>query len=164
MDTHVDDVRLGAWRALLAGHAALVARLDEDLECQRGLPLAWYEVLLHLSRAPDARLRMGELAASVLLTPSGLTRLVDRMEAAGLVRRERCPSDRRVAFATLTTSGRARLRAATGVHLRGVQEHFGRHLSDEEAEVLRAALGRVAAELRSPHVPDVMESAAPVAG
>src|SRR5437588_6080816 len=115
-----DDRRIGAWRALLATHAALVDRLSEELEDERELPLPWYEVLLFLNLAPDGRLRMGELAGSLLLTPSGVTRLVDRMEAKGLVQRQRCPSDRRGWLAVMTPAGRSRLKAAAPIHLRGV--------------------------------------------
>jgi DNA-binding MarR family transcriptional regulator len=143
-----DELRLTAWRALLASHAALVNRLGEELEEEKGLPLPWYEVLLFLSRAPDGRMRMGELAGSLLLTPSGVTRLVDRMEADGLVSRQRCPSDRRGWHAVITPAGRARLRGAAPVHLRGVERHFARHLTDEQAEVLADTLGRVLGELR----------------
>ena len=153
MVTGLDDRRLNAWRALLASHAALVDRLSEELQEEKDLPLPWYEVLLFLARAPDGRLRMGELAGSLLLTPSGVTRLVDRMEADGLVQRQQCPSDRRGWNAVITPAGRARLRSASPVHLRGVERHFGRHLTDEEAELLADVLGRVLGELR----PDTAE-------
>jgi DNA-binding MarR family transcriptional regulator len=148
-----DDRRIGAWRALLATHAALVDRLGEELQDERDLPLPWYEVLLFLNRAPEGRLRMGELAGSLILTPSGATRLVDRMEDEGLVERQRCPSDRRGWLAVITPAGRARLKAASPVHLRGVEEHFGRHLSDEDADLLASILGRVLIDLR----PDTAE-------
>ena len=148
MADKLDERRAAAWRALLATHAALVDRLSEELQDERDLPLPWYEVLLFLNRASDGRLRMGELAGSLLLTPSGVTRLVDRMEAEGLVRRQRCPSDRRGWLAVITPTGRSRLRAAAPIHLRGVEEHFGRHLSDEEADLMASVLGRVLTELR----------------
>lgn len=148
-----DDRRLDAWRALLATHAALVDRLSEELEEERDLPLPWYEVLLFLNLAPDGRLRMGELAGSLLLTPSGITRLIDRMEDKGLVQRQQCPSDRRGWHAVITPAGRSQLKVAAPVHRRGIEEHFGRHLSDEEADVLADTLGRVLAILR----PDTAE-------
>ena len=91
---------------------------------------------------------MGELAGSLLLTPSGVTRLVDRMEAEGLVDRQRCPSDRRGWHAVITQEGRSRLRSAAPVHLRGVQEHFGGLISDEEADLVASVLGRVLTKLR----------------
>lgn len=143
MAVKLDDRRLAAWRALLASHAALVGRLGEELQDEKGLPLPWYEVLLWLGQAPEGRMRMGELADSLLLTPSGVTRLIDRMETDGLVQRQQCPSDRRGWNAVITPAGRARLRSAAPVHLRGVEEHFGRHLTDEEADVLANVLGRV---------------------
>ncbi|MBV8296185.1 MAG: MarR family transcriptional regulator [Acidimicrobiia bacterium] len=143
MAAKLDDRRLAAWRALLASHAALVGVLGEELQEEKGLPLPWYEVLLWLGQAPEGRMRMGELADSLLLTPSGVTRLVDRMEAEGLVQRVQCPSDRRGWNAVITAAGRARLRAAAPVHLRGVERHFGRHISDDEADMIADILGRV---------------------
>jgi DNA-binding MarR family transcriptional regulator len=143
----LDERRMAAWRALLASHAALVGRLGEELQEEKGLPLPWYEVLLWLNQAPEGRLRMGELAESLLLTPSGVTRLVDRMESEGLVRREQCPSDRRGWNAVITQAGRSRLRSAAPVHLRGVQRHFGRHLTDQEADLLADVLGRVLSDV-----------------
>ena len=148
MGTRPDPRRLAAWRALLEAHAAVTERLERELVAARGLPLSRYEVLLRLHQAPGGRLRMQELADSVLLSKSGLSRLVDRMEAAGLVARERCPSDRRGAFAVLTEQGRTALRRAAPVHLRGIQEHFAGHLDDDEVRVLAAALRRVAAAAR----------------
>src|SRR5437867_4159514 len=108
---------MGAWRALIAAHASLLRRLDRELEAEHGLSLAWYEVLLRLRRAPQGHLRMSDLAGSVFLTPSGLTRLVDRLEEAGLVQRVSCPTDRRVSWAAITDEGRARLRRASVTHL-----------------------------------------------
>lgn len=139
---------LATWATFLRAHRAVVRQLEHELAEEAGLPLAWYEVLLHLRNAPDRRLRMQDLADRAVLTPSGLTRLVDRMEAEGLVRREPCPSDRRVSYATLTAHGRNRLRKAAPVHLRGVEEHFGRHLTEHEEKVLQRALGKVLGELR----------------
>ena len=130
----------------LMAHGAVVKKLEHELVEETGLPLGWYEVLLHLSWAPERRLRMQELAGRILLTPSGLTRVVDRMEAEGLVQREPCPTDRRALYATLTQPGLKRLRDASPVHLRGVEEHFARHLTDREADVLRKALGKVLAD------------------
>ena len=144
MASKPDGRRLDAWQALLLAQRALLDRLEDDLRREHGLPLSSYEVLLFLSRAPGRRLRMHELAESVLLTPSGITRLVDRLEGEGLVSRESCPTDRRGSFVVLTEAGRARLRQAGPTHLRGIQEHFGRHLTDAEAETLACALSRLA--------------------
>lgn len=136
---------MSAWRSLLEAHAAVVELLERELERECGLPLTHYEVLLRLHDAPGARMRMQELARSVLLSKSGLSRVVDRMVAAGLVCREQSLTDRRGYFAVLTERGRTALRRAAPVHLRGIEEHFASHLDEAEAEVLAAALGRVAA-------------------
>src|SRR5579862_1644472 len=110
--------RLAAWRAFLELHAALIEVLGGELERERRLPLAWYDVLVQLAEAPASRLRMQELARSVLISKSGLTRLVDRMVQAGYVERQPCPDDLRGSFAVLTPAGRDALREAAPVHLR----------------------------------------------
>ena len=148
MRNRPDKAQLAAWRALLEAHAAVTDLLERELEQERGLPLSKFEVLLKLAEAPDGRLRMLELAQSVLLSKSGLSRLVDRMEEAELVRRERCPSDRRGAYAVLTDEGRRVLRRAAPVHLRGIKEHFTNHLDEQEIRVLTVALGKVNASAR----------------
>src|SRR6266536_4710860 len=137
------DEQLEAWRAFLRAQAELIRTLDRELEAEQGLPITFFDVLVQLSQA-GGRLRMSELADAVLLSRSGVTRLVDRMVRAGLVRREACPTDRRSMYAALTTKGKRTLAKARPVHLRGVAEHFGRHLSDEEAKTLATALGRMA--------------------
>ena len=138
-----------AWRAFLEAHAHVSELLARELRDAEDLPLTWYDVMVQLSEAPDHELRMQELAAAVLLSKSGLTRLVDRMEAAGLVHRRRYPDDRRGTLARLTDQGYARLRATAPTHLKGVQQHFVDVLSDEEAEVLGRALARVAEHART---------------
>jgi len=143
MPRRPDPERLAAWRLLLEAHAAVVDRLGRELEAECGLPLTWYDVLVQLASAPEGRLRMRDLARAVLLSRSGLTRLVDRMEASGMVCREAHPSDGRGAFAVLTPAGRAVLRRAAPVHLRGIDAHFARHLSDADAAALCDALSRV---------------------
>ena len=136
-----------AWRSFLEAHARITAELEYDLQEQRGIPLSWYDVLVQLSEAPNGRLRMQELAASVLLSKSGLTRLFDRMENAGLVRREPCETDARGIVAAITPAGRATLRSAAPVHLRGVHSSFARHLTNEEARTLDRAFGKMLAAL-----------------
>ena len=143
-----DETHLAAWRALLNTHAALVAQLERELAAAGAIPLTWYDVLIELYEAPDRRLRLHELADAVVLSRSGLTRLVDRLAAAGLLRREPDPADRRGAFAVLTDEGRAALRRAWPVYARGIAAHFARHLSDEEARVIAAAFERVRAAVR----------------
>ena len=134
-----------AWRAILRAHAAAVGRIERDLAASEPeLPLSWYDVLVSLVGAPDRRLRLRELADQVVLSRSGLTRLVDRLEAAGLLRREPDPSDRRGAFAVLTDAGYEALRRTWPLYARGIQDHFARYLAADEAAVLARALQRVA--------------------
>jgi DNA-binding MarR family transcriptional regulator len=137
-------VEMDAWRSFLRAHALVTRVLDAELTAECDLPLGSYEVLLHLNEAPDRRLRMTDLAERVLLSRSGLTRLVDRMEREGLIRRESCPSDLRGTNAVLTDAGYERLRAAAPVHLRGVREHLVDVLAPDELATIAAALGRVA--------------------
>lgn len=136
--------QLGAWRAFLRAHATVVDRLDRELQEEHGLPLTWYEVLLHLDAAPDQRLRLSGLAEQLLLSRSGVTRLVDRMVAAGLIDRQVCRTDRRGAFAVLTHEGRDRLLQAAPGHVRGVEEHFTGLLSGDEIDAIRTGLEKVA--------------------
>ena len=112
-------------------------------------PLSWYDVLLELSSAPGYRLRMHELAGAVVLSRSGHTRLADRLEKAGLLRREPDPEDGRGSFAVLTDEGAGMRERMWPVYARGIAEHFGAHVSDEEAEILSRALGRVRAAARA---------------
>jgi DNA-binding MarR family transcriptional regulator len=143
----LSHVELDAWRSFLRAHARVTRVLDAELSAECDLPLGSYEVLLHLAEAPGRSLRMTDLADRVLLSRSGLTRLVDRMERDGLLRRESCPSDARGTNAVLTGAGIERLRAAAPVHLRGVREHVIDVLTPGEVEVLARALGRVAGPL-----------------
>ena len=134
---------LGAWRGLLRVHAALVRELDAELDEAHGLPLSSYDVLIYLQAAPDKRLRMAELADSVLLSRSGVTRLVDRLEREGLIVRDNCASDGRGLYAVLTDEGEAMLAKARPTHLAGVRERFVRHFSEEELEQLASYWERV---------------------
>jgi len=144
-----DDPRLGAWRAFLHAHARLLRRLDEELQAEHGLSLAEYDALLQLAHAQDRRLRMSVLAERVLLSRSGITRLVDRLEGSGMVVRSACVTDARGAEASLTASGLDRLRAASRTHLDGVERYFLAPVSDEDrvaveraANVIIDGLGR----------------------
>ena len=134
---------LGAWRGFLRVHSALSRELDAELVAEHGLSLSSYEVLLFLAGAPEGRLRMAELADSVLLSRSGLTRLADRLERDGLLRRERCPSDLRGAHAVITEAGRERFDAARSTHLAGVRERFLDKLSDAEMKMLASTWERL---------------------
>jgi DNA-binding MarR family transcriptional regulator len=149
----LDGVELAAWRGLLRVHAALVKALDAELAAEHDLPLSSYEVLITLQAAPGRRRRMAELADRVLLSRSGMTRLVDRLEREGLLERSTCSSDGRGCFAVLTDSGEALLSCARPTHLHGVREGFLRHFEGEELAVMAAWWERVqpgAASLEPP--------------
>lgn len=128
---------LGAWRSFLRAHAQITRKLEADLIAGHDLPLPSYDVLLQLAESPGRRLRMTELADRVLLSRSGLTRLIDRLEREGLVERAACPNDARGTHAVLTDAGLARLRAAAPTHLRGVFEHVTSRLTSEELDQLK---------------------------
>ncbi len=141
----LDEVELRAWRGLLRTHAQLVKRLDADLESAHGLPLTSYEVLLHLAKAAGCKMRMCDVAESVLLSRSGLTRLVDRLEREGLVERAACADDARGSYAKITEAGRKKLLEARGTHLSGVREHFLEHPTPQHLDALGEAWERVGA-------------------
>lgn len=126
-----DDDRITAFGMLLEAHAAVTARVNRELEGSVGMPITWFELLIRLSRSPGQRLRMSELAAQVGLSHSGLTRLVDRVIEAGLVRREACPDDRRGAFAVLTDAGAETLESALAGHLESIERHLAAPLGTE---------------------------------
>jgi DNA-binding MarR family transcriptional regulator len=134
---------LGAWRGLLRLHSALVKALDAELLAEHDLPLTSYEVLINLQAAPDRRRRMAELAEGVLLSRSGMTRLVDRLEREGLLERDACVSDGRGTFAVLTDKGERLLAQARATHLEGVRDRFLRHFSAGELEHLAGLWNRV---------------------
>lgn len=144
----ISEQQLAAWRSLLIAHAEIIDRLGKEMEAETRLPLSWYEVLLYLREAEGQRLRMKELADSLLLSRSAATRFVDRMEQAGLVERVECPSDRRGTFVAMTGKGFAAFERAAPIHLRGIEEHFAVYLSDEEAAQLASLMGRLAAAQR----------------
>jgi DNA-binding MarR family transcriptional regulator len=121
----------------------LMERIDRQLQATVGLPLSWFEVLSQLASQPRGMMPMRQLADSVCLTKSGASRLVDRMADAKLVRRASCEEDGRVIFACLTTQGQAAFEKARPVAYQGVEEHFARHITPAEAEVMAGALMRV---------------------
>jgi len=139
----LSPLEFAAFVGFLRAHAELVRQLDRELEAAHGLPLTQYEVLLFLERAPHHRLRMSELARSVLLSQSGVTRLVDRLEALGLVVRTRCPDDRRVLWAQMTDEGRRRLEEARPTHLAGIRARFLDCFDDDELRLLADAWERI---------------------
>jgi DNA-binding MarR family transcriptional regulator len=134
---------LAAWRGMLRVHASLLRAMDADLSAAHGIGLRSYEVLLHLGDASGERLRMSDLSDSVLLSASGVSRLVDRMERDGLVLRERCSEDGRGYWAVLTGAGRAKLAEARPTHLESVRRLFLRHFGDGDLTRLAGYWDRV---------------------
>lgn len=143
-----EGVKLEAWRKLLTAHAEVVGALEREMEDAHDLPLTWYEVLLYLHESPEGRLRMSDLADTLLLSRSAATRFVDRMEHAGLVRREACTTDARGTFVVMTGEGEARFAATAPFHLEGIRRRFAAHVTEDEAEQMIAALDRVLAASR----------------
>lgn len=136
------------WRTFLQAHALLSRRLDEELRAEQSMSLAEYDALLVLAAAPERRLRMSQLADRVLLSRSGVTRLVDRLVAAGFVDRLQCSTDARGAEALLTELGLGRLRRASRTHLRGIDQYFIGPLSADELGAIGQSLGTIVDVLR----------------
>jgi len=143
---HPTEAGLTAWRAFLKTHARITRRLEAELMSEEDLALASYDVLVQLAEAADRRLRMTELAGAVLLSRSGLTRLVDRLTRDDLVTRQACEDDARGTYAVLTPAGLSRLRKASKVHLRGVEEHMTGRLNPSELATLTELLDRLDVE------------------
>jgi DNA-binding MarR family transcriptional regulator len=138
---------------LVRGHTALTRGLSARLLAEHGLTINDYEVLLHLSRAPDHRLRRVDLVERILLTPSGITRLLDGLQDAGLVTKAACDSDARVTYAVLTDGGYEKLRKASKTHVADIEAAFAR-FDDEELETLASLLGRLTDEENESCEPD----------
>jgi DNA-binding MarR family transcriptional regulator len=134
---------LAVWRLFLRTHSRLTRRLEADLIAEHSLPLASYDVLLTLVEAPSRRLRMTELADRVVLSRSGMTRLVDRLEREGLVVREACANDARGMFTVLTDAGYQRLRKASRTHLRGIDEYAVSKLTSDELQAFGKTLAKL---------------------
>lgn len=148
MTTNLDESHNATWRLFLTSHALLIDLIEQEL-AQAGLPpLAWYDVLFALYEAPDHRMRLHELADAIVLRRSNLTRLVDRLEAAGLVCRKSCPTDRRGAFAAITKEGLTMREQMWPIYAQSIAKYFACHLSGAEVDVLTKALGRVIAAVR----------------
>ena len=135
------DAERGAWAGFLRAHSRIVKVLDRELAAGHDLPLSEYDVLVQLGLTEEGRLRMSDLADAIVLSPSGLTRLVDRLARRGLLRRERCEADSRVVYAAITEAGFEKLLEATPTHLDGIGRLFWAHLSDEQAGELAAIIG-----------------------
>jgi DNA-binding MarR family transcriptional regulator len=147
MSTQVvpDTVRLDAWVRFLRAHAALTRELSAELVAEHGLTINDYEVLLHLARAPEKRMRRVDLADRILLTASGITRLLEGLESSGLVERVQCSDDRRVVYARLTEAGSEKLRQASRTHVVGIELLFTGRFSDDELATLSSLLSRLPA-------------------
>lgn len=132
-----------AWTRLLRAHASTTRALSGELQTDHGLTLNDFECLLVLSRAEDSRMKRVELARRLILTPSGITRLLEGLEQEGLVRRTTCPTDLRVAYAELTPEGRKRLEAASCAHIESIRSLLEEHFSEDELAYLGEMLGRL---------------------
>ena len=139
--------RLRAWRLYFESALALIDVLDAELQHQAGLPMRWYDVLVHLEESPEG-VPMSELAGRILHSKSGFTRLVDRMEDAGLVRRVRPEHDRRSILVVLTDHGTEAMHRARRYHRDGIERHFSQHLTDSEIKVLTHALEKISTHAR----------------
>jgi DNA-binding MarR family transcriptional regulator len=137
------DPRLETWRSFLQAHARLFRRLDEELRAGHGISLPEYDALLQLAQAPGRRLRMSQLAGQVLLSKSGVTRMVDRLVADGLVERSQCSTDARGAEAVLTELGLDRFRVAARTHLDGVDRYFLTAVDPADLEVVERAMSAI---------------------
>lgn len=156
MKPNLPETHLQAWRKFYPAFWRIIAAIEADLDAA-GLPsLSWYDALYELYQAPGRHLRMNELARHALLSRSGLTRLVDKLEAEKLIERRACPSDGRVQHAQLTDKGVEVLRKIWPVYRAGIARYFAVHLTEAEATQLEKSLGRVAAAME-PAAPDAKD-------
>jgi DNA-binding MarR family transcriptional regulator len=139
--------RLRAWRVFFESALALVDVLDAELKRDAGIPVRWYDAMVQLEETPSG-LRMNELAERILYSKSGFTRVVDRMEEAGLVRRVRPENDRRSILVVLTDEGRTTMEQARRYHRHAIEQHFSRHLADTDIKALTRAFEKVSTHVR----------------
>lgn len=139
----LDSTRNSVWRLFLTAQVRVIDQIETKLAEAELPPLEWYDVLLTLKEAPEHRLRLSELADKVLLSRSNLTRLVDRLEKAGLLHRQPCPTDRRGTFAVLTSKGLAMQQQMWPIYAKGIAEYFASHVSDSELKVFQCVLERM---------------------
>jgi DNA-binding MarR family transcriptional regulator len=156
----VPETHLDAWRAVLSAHTSVVAHAEEALAAAGLPPLAWYDVLWAIRRAPKRRIRMAELASSLTISRGGLTKLADRLENAGLIRREPADTDGRGLYAALTTEGNTLLRRIWPVYSRALRETFVSAISNEDAQLIATALSRINEPPRE-HTRSARKSATP---
>ena len=145
---HLDDPRIEAYGMLVEAHNELHNALQRNLDAQARVPLGWLSVLIRLARSPDSRLRLTVLARDMTMSTSGLTRLIDRMEAEGVVQREACPEDRRGMLAVLTEQGRSLLAVTAPCHVADLEELLGGALDGDELHELTDLLRRVRDHVR----------------
>ena len=145
MEHRPSDPRMAAWHTFLQTYATLIPTLEREMKADKDLPLLFYDVLSQLAESPErGRLRMQDLAESLLLlSRSGLTRLIERMEKRGLVTREHSLEDRRIVYTVITPEGISMLEESRPIHSRGIHQHFLRHLDDEDIRGLQVALAKV---------------------
>jgi len=143
MTSNLESETLGAWRGLLFAQAKVLGALEADMTDQHDLPMSWFDVLSRLNQAPNKRLRMHELEESVLFTRSGITRLADRIEEAGLIRRERSAEDRRGVYLMITQAGIDKIDEVWPDHVASIQKHFGQYLNGQDVESLRDATQKI---------------------
>jgi len=139
----IDDDRLHLMGLVVRSHRHLTDLLGRELEQSVGIPLVWFDVLLHVGAAPEGRLTMSKLSADVALTTGGVTRLVDRMADAGLVARKNCPNDRRSVHVVLTPAGQETLQRAVAEHIEGIDRHLMAHLDSSDRAALESVLTKV---------------------
>jgi len=149
MGKSLESSKGSAWALYLTAHAVLVEKIEQRFSAAGMPPFGWYDVLWGLERADGQRLRMHELAEKTVISRSNLTRLVDRLEAAGLVARERAPEDRRGAFAVLTADGKAMRRKMWPVYAAAIKEFFEDHISESQAAELGEMLRRILQSARA---------------
>ncbi len=139
----MDEEPIRLMGLLVQVHRRLTDTLGRELEQSVGIPLVFFDVLIHVGAAPEGRLTMSRLSTDVALTTGGITRLVDRMVGAGLVARENCPNDRRSIHVVLTPEGRAVLDRAVAAHMDGIERHLMAHLDGSDRAALESALNKV---------------------
>jgi DNA-binding MarR family transcriptional regulator len=147
-NTEISNTNLGdscntVWKKFLTANALLFELSERDLAAAKLPPLAWYDVLWALEQAPEQRMRLHELADAMIIQRSNLTRLIDRLEAQGLVCRRNCPSDRRGSYAALTDTGKAKRQEMWQVYSQSIAKYFAQHISDQELEVFDRVLSQV---------------------
>ncbi|QMV42363.1 MarR family winged helix-turn-helix transcriptional regulator [Cohnella cholangitidis] len=136
----VSEDELSAWRYFIKSHAKIIESIEQDLAEQKRVPLTTYDVLIALFESPERKLRLGDLNKKVILSKSGLTRMLDRLEKEGLLQREKSAEDRRGAYAILTAAGESELRRAWPVYAKGIKKYFALPVSEEDRQTLRKIL------------------------